>query len=341
MITKFEVENFKCFKNFKIEGLSKINIITGDNNVGKSVLLEAIHLNINAQQPIDIGSAIFDMLSNRNLITSKYDKMSSLLYKNEKKLTVSSNFSSFSIEIKMGKELTEDEKNRLLEEYKKNLDFQNMQFIILDMNNGYEILPLYEMNNLLPEILNNNNYRVPSNILVSSNKSYSNSLKFPYEKIISLFKEEELLTKLKNFNSDIQKLNVINEMLQIKLSYLESYIPIDELGDGFIRILDILMSLIISKNKIILIDELENGIYYKKLYSFWKVIIEIMKDEDIQLFVTTHDKESIEALNRASEDMEFVDITSIELYKKEDTIYPIIRQYNSFNTTVASGMDVR
>jgi len=341
MITKFEVENFKCFKNFKIEGLSKINIITGDKNVGKSVLLETIHLNINAQQPINIGSAIFDILSNRSLINTKYNKISSLFYNKQKKFTVSSNFSSFSIEIKMGKELTEDEKNRLLEEYKKNLDFQNMQFIILDMNNGYEILPLYEMNNLLPEILNNNNYRVPSNILVSSNKSYSNSLKFPYEEIISLFKEEELLKKLKIFNSDIQKLNVINDMLQVKVTYLESYIPIDELGDGFIRILDILMSLIVSKNKIILIDELENGIYYKKLYSFWKVIIEIMKDEDIQLFVTTHDKESIEALNRASEDMEFIDITSLELYKKEDTIHPIIRKYNSFNTTVASGMDVR
>ena len=42
MIKKFKINNFKCFNNFEIENLGKVNILLGTNNVGKSSFLEAI-----------------------------------------------------------------------------------------------------------------------------------------------------------------------------------------------------------------------------------------------------------------------------------------------------------
>ena len=69
-----------------------------------------------------------------------------------------------------------------------------------------------------------------------------------------------------------------------------------------------------------LIDEIENGIHHSKLKNIWKAIIEIVKEEKIQLFITTHDKESIEALKSASEEMRFEDISAIELYKDDDSL---------------------
>lgn len=42
MINKFKINNFKCFDNFEVDNLGKVNILLGANNVGKSSFLEAI-----------------------------------------------------------------------------------------------------------------------------------------------------------------------------------------------------------------------------------------------------------------------------------------------------------
>lgn len=43
-IKKIIIRNFKCFKNFSFEPNKHMNILVGDNNEGKSTILEAIHL---------------------------------------------------------------------------------------------------------------------------------------------------------------------------------------------------------------------------------------------------------------------------------------------------------
>ena len=42
MIRSIEIENFRCFHKTRIEGFSQINLIGGQNNAGKTALLEAI-----------------------------------------------------------------------------------------------------------------------------------------------------------------------------------------------------------------------------------------------------------------------------------------------------------
>ncbi len=43
-IKKIIIKNFKCFKDFSFEPNKYMNILVGDNNEGKSTILEAIHL---------------------------------------------------------------------------------------------------------------------------------------------------------------------------------------------------------------------------------------------------------------------------------------------------------
>jgi AAA15 family ATPase/GTPase len=44
MIKNIKINNYKCFKNFEIKDFKRINILVGDNNSGKTSLLEAIAL---------------------------------------------------------------------------------------------------------------------------------------------------------------------------------------------------------------------------------------------------------------------------------------------------------
>ena len=114
------------------------------------------------------------------------------------------------------------------------------------------------------------------------------------------------------------------------------------LGEGTNRYIEILATLLSNSNGTVFIDEVENGIHYRKLYDVWRAIIEIVQKERIQLFVTTHDRESIEALSEASRDVNFNQISSIKLEKdKNNVIFPIILNHDSFLATVDSGMDIR
>jgi predicted ATPase len=42
MIESIEIQNFRCFRKLKLDGLGKINIVVGGNSSGKTSLLEAI-----------------------------------------------------------------------------------------------------------------------------------------------------------------------------------------------------------------------------------------------------------------------------------------------------------
>ncbi|MDR2405261.1 MAG: AAA family ATPase [Deltaproteobacteria bacterium] len=44
MLTKFKIQNYRCFEEFYLEGIKPITLISGNNNVGKTSLLESIHL---------------------------------------------------------------------------------------------------------------------------------------------------------------------------------------------------------------------------------------------------------------------------------------------------------
>jgi AAA15 family ATPase/GTPase len=51
MYHSFEIKNFRGLENLTIEGLERINLIAGKNNVGKTALLEALWIHHGAVIP--------------------------------------------------------------------------------------------------------------------------------------------------------------------------------------------------------------------------------------------------------------------------------------------------
>ena len=42
-----------------------------------------------------------------------------------------------------------------------------------------------------------------------------------------------------------------------------------------------------------MIDEVDTGVHYSRMKSFWAIILKVAEANDVQLFVTTHNKECI------------------------------------------------
>ncbi|WP_446384963.1 AAA family ATPase [Coleofasciculus chthonoplastes] len=44
MLRDLTIQNYRCFNNFHIDGLARVNLLVGMNNCGKTTLLEAVYL---------------------------------------------------------------------------------------------------------------------------------------------------------------------------------------------------------------------------------------------------------------------------------------------------------
>jgi AAA15 family ATPase/GTPase len=75
----------------------------------------------------------------------------------------------------------------------------------------------------------------------------------------------------------------------------EKRLPLSLFGDAVNRVADIILKLVNSEHKILLIDEIENGIHYTNQRNFWRILLRLAVELDTQIFATTHSLEMLQA----------------------------------------------
>lgn len=89
--------------------------------------------------------------------------------------------------------------------------------------------------------------------------------------------------------SDVERTGII------KLKGQAKPIPLNGMGDGVLRILQLVLGMFPAKNGFLLIDEFENGLHYSVQEKIWKLLFELAKEMNIQIFATTHSWDCIES----------------------------------------------
>jgi predicted ATP-binding protein involved in virulence len=105
----------------------------------------------------------------------------------------------------------------------------------------------------------------------------------------------ELLQPFDNNILDIQILSTPRATLYIKHREL-GFAPLYVFGDGLKRALVMALTLLNTANGILLVDEIEISIYVSALSRIFSWLIETCRRLEIQLFVTTHSLEAIDAM---------------------------------------------
>ena len=77
-------------------------------------------------------------------------------------------------------------------------------------------------------------------------------------------------------------------------------IPVNMMGDGARKIVSLLTAVYDCKDGALLVDEISNGFHYSVMCNLWKVLINAAIRNNTQLFVTTHDTDSIKGLRDAA-----------------------------------------
>lgn len=87
---------------------------------------------------------------------------------------------------------------------------------------------------------------------------------------------------------------------KVKMSDTPRPIPLNSLGDGMLRVLQLVLKVFSAKDGFLLIDEFENGLHFSVQEKVWGLLFEQAQKLNIQIFATTHSWDCIESFAKTA-----------------------------------------
>lgn len=347
-ISYFKVENFKRFDDFEMSNIGLFNLIVGDNNVGKTSLLESLTFDKNIYNFLGNIITTFNWRKIVDLDSKLDFNYVSLLFKNQNKNSLKYYFkddlsnrinilelSTLSVSNLSSEELKSLKRTRLRDEESKYLcrlkynDVSTLAFLSSVSERDEE--------NYLP--------------FIPFHTNTVDDLADFYSKQFQNFKSKRnvLIKNLQLFVSDIEDLEIsttlipsTNSLIAWRKNY-ETPFLINLFGEGTIKTLRMLLEITVCKDKRLMVDEIDTGIHYSKMKEFWKIILLASKENNVQLFATTHSKEClqdyVEALKELQLESDSRIISLEELPDKSIKAYSF--EFREFSSAIENGNELR
>ena len=112
--------------------------------------------------------------------------------------------------------------------------------------------------------------------------------------------EFENLTFVRNDDSNKYSHRDFRRSAKVKMSDSPHPVPLNSLGDGMLRVLQLVLKVFPAKGGFLLIDEFENGLHFSVQEKVWTLLFELAQKLDIQIFATTHSWDCIESFAKAA-----------------------------------------
>lgn len=307
-----DIKNFRGIEHLKIDDFARVNVFLGQNNSGKSSVLEALmllmgmsnpdmpqqlnYLRTNVFNPFRNISYLFHNMDINNapvIMSEQFDALRRLL---ELKLTYVFDGSQSSPEVN-GQSATSETKT-----------FLNT----LEMNFAIELGG--EKKHYRSSVTINQTTGMIANRTVAEGYLEKNSASFlsaslnssrlveDLSELIKRKRKNVILERMQMFDFRINAIEVIANDVFIGFEGVAELMPIGMTGDGLRRYLSVVASTANTVNNIILIDEIDNGLHYSAYKKLWESIFILASETNKQVFITTHSKETLMKLHEMLEE---------------------------------------
>lgn len=105
--------------------------------------------------------------------------------------------------------------------------------------------------------------------------------------------------------------------LFVRLKNGTPLLPVEVMGEGFQRCLELGVAAVVHEWPTVFIDEIENGMHHLVLEPLWRWIARISRRRNLQVFATTHSEECIHAACRAFRELDDDGLRVIRLDRME------------------------
>ena len=290
MIDSIEINNFRGIHHGKIDGLSLVNLFFGKNNCGKSSLLESIFLVCGQSNPL-LPASINSMRAYKRLEESD---IHNFFYKMDSSRDIqiaTAGTQERHLAITSFREAATDS-NSVTTELPYHYGLR-MKYYTKEGEYSSEVLYDVGGSNQLKQTTHiDNRYAEKLKCVYLSPRYDSNASVEGLHNIIMNKDEDFLVEALRVLEPDAKKPAFMDNIMFVDTG-LPQRLPINLMGDGIRKIVSFLTSIYQCKGGVVLIDELSNGFHYSVMKPMWDVVIRAAIKNDVQIFATTHDEDSI------------------------------------------------
>ena len=111
---------------------------------------------------------------------------------------------------------------------------------------------------------------------------------------------------------------------EVVLPNYDRPVPLKSLGDGAFRVYCISVALAGLNGGFLVVDEIENGLHHSIQQDFWRIMIKIAYDNNVQIFATTHSEHCAIEFAKAALESENNEGKLVRLDRDGETIIPVL-----------------
>lgn len=331
MLDSLRIKNFRSLQDFEIPKLGRVNLLVGKNNSGKSTVLEALRLYAgNAQW--SLLEAIAQEHDERARISEADGLETDLTALPYQDFFTGRCFPPDDTAIEIGSATSTSEQLRIsrawMEESTGEPEQVNGELIrrtqrrffptqladdalsflepVILVRKGARTLPPIRLNNTYASVAMRRlvEFALPCS-LIPTQFIPMDDLADEWDKIVFTQPEEVVKKALQVIEPTFENLTFVraenssrarrSRTVMAKLKDVSHPVPLNSMGDGMLRVLQLALKLFSARGGFLLIDEFENGLHYSVQKSVWDLLFQMAEQYNIQIFATTHSWDCIES----------------------------------------------
>lgn len=350
-LQSISISNFRHFQNLELEDLSQFNLIVGDNNVGKTSLLEALTFDYSTEKFIrNLAYSYKERLNLPRLLDQTQNEFYNIPVKFFNDF-ICSRSEDQNIRYKIWddvdvwnysfRRLTDSEINNNIQQ---SIGFDNDKILGFFDN---DVLNVVDLELILKKLIPSESLESP---LIPFGKGFSKDLAQIYFDNIDKIKSvrNEFLENMRVFIPNIERIIADTDSGEITIEESNSDFGhmLYEYGEGANKLFRILVQITLQKDNRLLIDEIDAGIHHTRFQEFWQTIILFAKKNNTQIFATTHNLECItyfDILLREDNFSEFQDLSRVLTLKRieANNVKVYTRKFQEFNYELENNFELR
>ena len=118
-------------------------------------------------------------------------------------------------------------------------------------------------------------------------------------------------------------------------------VPLRSFGSGAVRLYGLSLALACRKNGFLLIDEVENGIHHSIFENFWRSVLQMADENNVQVIATTQSFDCVKGFARAAVDFQKIEGVLVRMESFERKNYVISYSESELEVVSDQGIEVR
>ena len=334
MLNTLTLRGFRGFASYRLSGLARVNLLVGENNSGKTSVLEAVELLASGGDPRVLynslrrrGERVTDRVSDHlvdishifhghDLAPGVNFALSSDNSDNRKDTLKAEILSLEDVEDKVRRMKEWQMRRHFGRPFGSDEDVMPVFGMSIKVPDGPQMLlpGLPEREILLPVMeegtigighgyarsIRNSRSGTPVQFLALDAFDPA-SMAEQWNTVLKEGLETEIVTDMRLLQPDLDSIHFLPRTrsgsdILLGLENDRRRTPIGTYGDGMRQLLALRLSFVGAANGVLLIDEIDAGLHWRVMEEMWQFVVEVAKRLNVQVFATTHSLDCIKGL---------------------------------------------